>query len=198
MIVNRSAPADGDTSAAILDVAERLVQTRGFNAVSYADVSAEVGVTKAALHYHFATKAVLGAALVRRYIDRFGAALVEIDHRLSDAPSKVAAYADLYGEVLRNHRMCLCGMLAAEYETLPSEMQAAIVEFFDINETWLETVLEAGQREGAVSDQVTARELARSVLSGLEGAMLVARVRSDPSRLALAVEQILAAITRAS
>jgi TetR/AcrR family transcriptional regulator, transcriptional repressor for nem operon len=196
-MVNRWVPGDGDTSAAILDVAERLVQTRGFNAVSYADVSAEVGVTKAALHYHFATKAVLGTALVRRYIDRFSTALVEIDRERDDAPSKVVAYADLYAEVLRNHRMCLCGMLAAEYETLPSEMQDAIVEFFDVNEAWLEAVLEAGQRDGSVSDQVSATELARSVLSGLEGAMLVARVRNDPSRLELAVEQILTALTRA-
>ena len=41
------------TPARILDVAERLVQVRGFNGFSYADVAAELGVTKASLHYHF-------------------------------------------------------------------------------------------------------------------------------------------------
>ena len=38
----------------ILDVAERLAQTRGFNGFSYADIATELDVTKASLHYHFA------------------------------------------------------------------------------------------------------------------------------------------------
>ena len=54
-----------DTADQILDVAEHLVQIRGFNAFSYADVGAELGLTNAALHYHFSTKADLGEALIR-------------------------------------------------------------------------------------------------------------------------------------
>lgn len=37
-----------DTATQILDVAERLVQLRGFNGFSYADVAAELKLTKAA------------------------------------------------------------------------------------------------------------------------------------------------------
>ena len=64
------------TAAQILDTAEGLVQERGFNGFSYADVARELGVTKAALHYHFASKAELGDALIDRYAERFFAALV--------------------------------------------------------------------------------------------------------------------------
>ena len=39
---------DGDTATRILDSAESLVQVRGFNGFSYADVAAELAVTKAA------------------------------------------------------------------------------------------------------------------------------------------------------
>ncbi len=67
-----TASRDGaDTRTAILDAAERLVQTRGFNGFSYADVSSELGLTTAALHYHFAGKAELGLALITRYAERF-------------------------------------------------------------------------------------------------------------------------------
>ena len=55
------------TRARILDAAEQLVQTRGFNGFSYADVATELGVTKASLHYHFPGKAELGEALIARY-----------------------------------------------------------------------------------------------------------------------------------
>src|SRR2546426_8783478 len=104
-----------DTAQRILDVAERLVQTQGFNGFSYADIAAELGITKAALHYHFASKADLGEALIGRYSARFSEALTAIDAGTSAAPTKLRGYADLYLDVLRNQRMCLCGMLAAEY-----------------------------------------------------------------------------------
>ena len=40
-------------------------------------------------------------------------------------PEQLKAYEELYASTLRGQRMCLCGMLAAEYETLPSAMQVA-------------------------------------------------------------------------
>jgi TetR/AcrR family transcriptional regulator, transcriptional repressor for nem operon len=181
-----------NTAERALDVAERLVQVRGFNGVSYADVAAELGVTKAALHYHFATKAELGEALIDRYTARFEAALGEIDQRLSDASSKISAYTAIYLDVLRQQRMCLCGMLAAEYQTLPSPMQYAIVRFFDINETWLELVLNQGQQAGTLRHRGSARDAARVVIGTLEGAMLVARLHDDPARLEAATVQLLA------
>ena len=80
--------ADTDTATRILDVAERLVQVRGFNAFSYADVAAELQITKAALHYHFASKADLGSALVARYTGDFIDALEGIDRTDGSAMQK--------------------------------------------------------------------------------------------------------------
>ncbi len=181
-----------DTAERALDVAEQLVQVRGFNGVSYADVAGELGVTKAALHYHFATKAELGEALINRYTIRFEAALESIDEGGMDAPSKISAYAGIYLDVLRQQRMCLCGMLAAEYQTLPPPMQQSIVRFFDINETWLERVLNEGQHAGTLRHRGSARSAAQVVISTLEGAMLVARLHDDPNRLEVATKQLLA------
>jgi TetR/AcrR family transcriptional repressor of nem operon len=184
-----------DTAERVLDAAEHLVQVRGFNGVSYADVAAQLGITKAALHYHFATKADLGEALINRYTTRFAAALAEIDQRPGDAPSKIAAYAEIYLDVLQQQRMCLCGMLAAEYQTLPPAMRDAVVQFFDINEKWLERVLDDGQRAGTLRPRGTTSNAARLVISTLEGAMLVARLRDDSSRLEAAKDQLLAELT---
>ena len=92
---------EGGTASKILDVAERLVQLRGFNGFSYADVAEELGISKASLHYHFAGKAELGEALIERYASRFTGSLDEIETRPIDARAKLAAYASLYGDVLR-------------------------------------------------------------------------------------------------
>jgi len=184
--------ADIDTPSRILDTAERLVQVRGFNGFSYADVAAELHITKAALHYHFAGKAELGEALMVRYAERFSAALVAIDKALGEAPAKLDAYASLYLGVLRNQRMCLCGMLAADYQTLPESMQEAVIRFLDGNEAWLTGVLEQGQRDGTLSFTGSARGAAQMIVSGLEGAMLVARSYGDIERFQAAATRLLA------
>src|SRR5204863_9919365 len=74
-----------DTASRILDIAERLAQTRGFNGFSYADVSQELGITKASLHHHFESKAELGRALIARYSENFSTALAAIDRGAEDA-----------------------------------------------------------------------------------------------------------------
>jgi TetR/AcrR family transcriptional repressor of nem operon len=102
-------------------------------------------------------------------------ALQAIDATCSEVSDKLEAYAALYAGVLQDQRMCLCGMLAADYETLPGAMRDAVVRFFDDNEAWLEGVLEQGRAEGAVRYEGPAREEAQMIVSAFEGAMLVAR-----------------------
>jgi TetR/AcrR family transcriptional repressor of nem operon len=183
------------TAGRVLDAAERLVQVRGFNGFSYADIAVELQITKASLHYHFATKADLGEALITRYAARFLQALAEVDTRGAAAPAKLAAYAQLYADVLSEQKMCLCGMLAAEYPTLPSPMQAAVLGFFDENEAWLAAVLEQGREEGTLAFAGPARDTARVIVSGLEGAMLVTRPYGDPARFDVAAASLLASLT---
>jgi len=164
-----------DTASAILDVAERLVQQRGFNGFSYADVARELGITKAALHYHFPGKAELGERLVRRYGERFAEALRAIDDGPATAADRLAAYCEVYRRVLLEGRMCLCGMLAADYDTLAEPMRAAVVGFFEQNEAWVAGLLEGGRTDGSLVVTTPALDAARTVIAALEGAMLVAR-----------------------
>lgn len=183
---------DTGTASAILDIAERLVQTRGFNAFSYADVAGELGITKPALHYHFAGKAELGQALLARYTTRFSDALEAIDAVGADAASRLDAYAGLYAQVLAQDRMCLCGMLAADYQTLPEPMRQAVIRFFDHNETWLASVIDEGRDEGTLLADGGSREVAQMIIDTLEGAMLVARTYGDPERFASSARRLLA------
>ncbi len=192
------AASNGDTASRILDSAERLVQSRGFNGFSYADVAAELGITKASLHYHFASKAELGEALIERYSSRFAEALARIDAGTERADGKLLAYARIYADVLRQKRMCLCGMLAAEYETLPEPMRTAVRRFFDANEDWLSAVLADGQTSGAVHLHGSTRDAAQALVGGLEGAMLVGRPYGEVGRFETAAVRLLSSLAGVS
>lgn len=171
--------ANADTSSRILDVAEHLVQTRGFNAFSYADIADDLGVTKASLHYHFPTKANLGERLIERYQDAFMAALDEIERHYEEAGAKLEAYMALYEDVLNGGRMCLCGMLASDFATLPEPMKLGLQRFFVANETWLSGVLRHGRERGQIAFSGRPADMARFIVSTLEGAMLLARARPN-------------------
>jgi TetR/AcrR family transcriptional repressor of nem operon len=187
-------PRDLDTASRILDIAERLAQVRGFNGFSYADIAAELTISKASLHYHFRGKADLGEALMGRYATRFAHALDQIDKRGGDAPAKLAAYADIYADVLGDRRMCLCGMLAADYDTLPQPMRDAVIGFFDENEAWVAGVLKQGEQEGSLRFTGSATEVAQVIVGGLEGALLVARPYGDVARFRTAANRLLASL----
>jgi len=188
------AAASADTSRRILDVAERLVQTRGFNGFSYADIAEALEVTKASLHYHFPTKGDLGKRLIERYEESFLAALKGIDSAGAGARDKLKRYIRIYADVLRDNRMCLCGMLASDYATLPKPMKEEVKHFFDENEQWLAAVLDAGRKAGKLEFKGSALELARAMVGSLEGAMMLARSYGEVSRFDTAAERLIAAL----
>jgi len=185
-----------DTSQRILDTAERLLQTRGFNGFSYADIATTLGVTKASLHYHFPAKAELGQRLIERYEKNFLTALGTIDQTSKTAREKLQRYAKIYADVLRNNRMCLCGMLAAEYATLPKPMKEEMKHFFDENERWLTAVLKQGQKARELKFSGPAHEVARALVGSLEGAMMLARSFGEVSRFEAAANRSLAELFR--
>jgi TetR/AcrR family transcriptional repressor of nem operon len=186
-------PRVSETATRILEVAERLAQTRGFNGFSYADIAAELSMTKASLHYHFATKAELGCALIAGYSKRFDAALAQIE---AASPQDILLrYVQLYENVLVRDRMCLCGMLAAEYATLPEAMRAELRSFFDKNESWLARNLERSRKAGAVRFDGPPLEIARMLTAALEGAMLLARSYEEPARFEATARCLLAELS---
>lgn len=183
-----------DTAQRALDVAERLVQTRGFNGFSYADIAEALDVTKASLHYHFPTKADLGRRLIERYEKVFLVALKAIDATGAAPRDQLKRYARIYADVLRDNRMCLCGMLASDYATLPKAMREEVKHFFDENEQWLAAVLERGRKAGSLAFKGPAVELARVVVGSLEGAMMLARSYGDASRFDTAAERLIGSL----
>jgi TetR/AcrR family transcriptional repressor of nem operon len=190
-----AASTNSGTSQKILDIAERLLQVRGYNGFSYADIAASLRVTKASLHYHFPSKSDLGRRLMERYTENFAAALATIDASGASAREKLERYISIYATVLADNRMCLCGMLAAEYATLPKPIKSEVLRFFDANETWLARILEEGRHAKVFRFAGPAIEAARVLVAGLEGAMMMARSYGDAERFDRAGQRLLAELT---
>jgi TetR/AcrR family transcriptional regulator len=77
----------GRKRAVILDAAERLFSSRGYAATRLEDVAEEVGLTRAALFYHFRDKQTLYDAMI---VDAFGSFATKLDSILTSSGGTIA------------------------------------------------------------------------------------------------------------
>ena len=164
------------TPERILDIAQRLIQSRGYNAFSFHNLAQEIGIKTASIHYHFPTKSDLGVALLRRYRQRFNQELDGIAANSGSSVRSLVSFAALFQRTLSiDSQLCMCGMLSAEIESLPKPVAVEVKRFFNETENWLTTVLTNGRREERLAFDGSPRTQARMLIAMMEGAMVVAR-----------------------
>ncbi len=168
----------------ILDIAERRMRQAGYNTVSYRDIAAEMGLKSASLHYHFPKKEDLGVALVRRYAEKFRDQLTastcdtDLPHEL------IKAFVNIYANALKKQKLlCLCLVLAAEADGLPSPVTEEVKKFFSENISWLAERFETLNFERPADD-------ANTMFALLQGAMVISATSDGYDAFDAAVRSI--------
>jgi len=161
----------------ILNCAETLIQKRGYNGFSYADISEAVGIRKASIHHYFPSKESMGLAVIRRYRETFKQYLEDIDsNKKANWFNRIKKYTKLYESVLRENKICLCGMLASDIETLPYPLKKEIHAFFTDNVTWLSNNLKLHYKNLFPHRLIA---ISWQIISSLQGAIIMARMSDD-------------------
>lgn len=191
-----STPARQDTRALILDAGERLIQERGYNGFSYQDIAEQLHIRKASIHYHFASKAELGAAVMQRYRERMevamSAARDEIVASHKGNPWRLlelyfAPYVQFAGTP---QKICVCGALAGEYPALPAGMQAEVERFIRDHQAWLADLLRTGADTGDFDLSGNPEDTAKAVFNSLQGGLMMKRATGDMQQLTDVIENI--------
>ncbi len=183
-----------DTQTAILDTAQELIQKAGVNAMSYADISAVVGIRKASIHYHFPTKDDLIAALLDRYNPSFLKLVDLIVASPESAEIKLRRYCGLFEATLssgQQDKACLCGMLGAELATLKNPLVTRVTQFYQDNEMRLAQILTEGRESGVFKFPGDINAMAKLIFSLLEGGILIVRADGSVDQFRAIVEQLL-------
>lgn len=160
----------------ILAAARRAAQAHGYGGLNFRELAAEVGVKGASIHYHFPTKADLGAAVARRYWEDSETVLEALWNEGADPARTLREYPNTFRVSLENgNRICLCSFMSAEHDDLPDPVKREVSAFAEINEAWLAKVLAAAT---GMDDAACGRR-ARAIFAAVAGAQLMARSRSD-------------------
>ena len=154
--------------------AQAMVQYRGYNALSFRELGKAVGIKSASIHHHFPTKGDLATALAQRYTDDVATQLDAVLASAADQHTCIRQYTDVFrAALLRDNRMCLCGILAAEHVDLPAPVRVELERFAQVNIAWLVRVLALGK----VKAVAALEPQAMAIFAAVEGAQLVARSR---------------------
>ncbi len=178
-----------ETREALLQSAEQLARSRGFDAFSYADLSKEVGIRKASIHHHFPAKADLALALITDYRKRFAEVLERIARDAPDASARLAGYLDAYRAALKGgSAVCLCVAFSVGRESFSDKVLAELNAFHQGGLRWLRDTFELGANDRSIDSVGDPRVEAAAALALVEGAQLVARAARDVARYDAATE----------
>lgn len=181
------------TRERLIDSARYLIQTRGYNGFSYADVAEQVAVRKASIHHHFPSKADLAAAVV----EQSRAVIVEQIRLLRaggfDPVGQLAFYTGYWEKCIADASapFCVAGMLASELPSLPDELASCVRAHFRDLSTWMETVFTKGAELGVLHLRGSPAAEAQSFMSTVYGAMLTARAYGEPEKFSQIVQDAL-------
>ncbi len=179
--------------AQLIEQALSLMMARGYNGFSYRDLSSLVGVKTSSIHYYFPKKEDLALEAVNVYSAEVVESIRAIDEVLP-ADKKLERYAKLFGRVMGDgNQICLCGMLAADIESLPDDVRRAVQAFFKTNEAWLAKVLEEGQADGTLRVNGKPEAAARTLYASFQGSVLAGRLFHSKTRLDDVVSTVKAA-----
>ncbi len=185
-----------DTRQKILEAARLTVQSRGYAGLSFRELAKDVGIKSASIHYYFPSKGDLGAVLAQKYTEDMAGYLEGLLDGTLDRETCLKRYTDVFRTTLRNdNRMCLGGMMAAEHDEVPAEVQVEVVKFGEMNVRWLARALAlpTSPRKKTPAASAALETQALAIFAAIHGAQLVARSRGD-----VAVYDAIVAAYRAS
>lgn len=182
-----------NTADEILACARELVVGGGYNAFSYADIAAVVGIRKASIHHHFPSKVDLMVELVRRYRADLQTGLAAMEAGEATAFGALRRYAATWEACIADGSLpfCVGAMLASELPALPPELAGEVRAHFRVLADWLAAVIARGVAAGELAVPDGAHASAEAFMATVHGAMLSARAYGTPATFGTIVAPML-------
>ncbi len=172
------------TRRRIVETARALFHARGYTNTSMDDIVRKSRVTKGNLYYYFPSKEALGHAVVDQTVaEQFESRQSAAD---GDPVQQIVAMFRRSERALADGRCkggCLFGNLALEVSDVHDGLRRKLDQAFSVWEGRLETLLEAGVREGVLVGDLDAKGTARFLVATLEGGILLAKVKRNVAAL---------------
>ena len=168
---------DGKTADRIVDCADDLFYRQGFEATSFADIAAAVGISRGNFYYHYKAKDDLLEAVIARRMANTTAMLRDWEIAGEGPAERIRSFIDI---LIRNRDKieqygCPVGSLSTELAKLNHTAQDEAARIFTLFRVWLRRQFE---KLGRASD---ADALAMHLLVRSQGVATLSAAYRDPA-----------------
>lgn len=164
------------TREKILELGENLIRTKGYNAFSYQDISSELGIKNAAIHYYFPSKKNLGTSIIKTNIQRFEEMVENMESRQFDEWQQLEAFVKIYIKSHREKKKCVVGSFSPDFKTLDESTQKELTKMVEMILNWLSGLLEKGKTSNVFSFADNADSKALVIFSSLVASLQLSGV----------------------
>lgn len=177
------------TRLKILELAQDLLRSRGYNGFSYSHIAQQLGVKNAAIHYHFPSKEDLGIELVARERRRFQKWTARKEIAGLDPWGQLDWFLGIYSHYSqRGTRVCFLGALEASFGDLPNSIQSEAKALNAEMLVWLTGLLARGRQVGAFEFRGQPESKAALIMGAMQGAIQSARVNGAENLAAVSAQ----------
>lgn len=166
-----------DTRELIVQTADNFIRDKGFNAFSYKDISAVIGIKTSSIHYYFPTKTSLGVAVVQEHEHQFERLIQKVAGK--SVLEQVAALIAVYDRYHIVGQICVVGSLATDLHTVEEPVKAALQKLANCILNWLTQVLTQGQVKGEIVLSIPPRSKALLITTNLLAALQLTRLTGE-------------------
>lgn len=165
------------TRETIVDKADQFIRNKGYNAFSFKDISNDIGIKTASIHYHFPTKSDLGVATIKEHIARTEALKKRVAH---ESPQiKLEAFLDVQTQIKRENKVCIVGSLATDLNTLDDTIKTELQLFAKIVIEWITEILTEGKELKIFDFQMEPRTKAIMIITNMVAIVQLSRLTND-------------------
>ena len=166
------------TREKILELGENLIRTKGYNAFSYQDISSELGIKNAAVHYYFPFKENLGTSIVKTNIQRFEEMVENMHSRGFDEWQQLESFIKIYIKSHREQKKCLVGSLGPDFNTLSDTTKMELKHMVEIILKWLAEILATGKEKKIFTFNDDPQSKAMTIFSSLVASLQLSGIVS--------------------
>lgn len=189
-----------DTRGEIIRIGTDMISLHGYNATGIDAVLKQAEVPKGSFYHYFGSKEEFGLAVIDHFAERYEQRL---DTFLNDEEvtplNRLRNYLDNgLAHLAQNQctRGCLIGNLGQELADQNERFRVRLEEIFRAWKERFAACLREAQRAEELATDLDPVVLAGFILSGLEGALLRAKVMKSPQPLGDFIETLFVAVLR--
>lgn len=168
------------TKDTIIQVAENIIVKKGFQALSYRNISNEISIQIALIHEYFPTKDELGKAVVQKSRYNFLEWAQKMDLSDLKAVEKLNEFFISYRLLLHDgNKICIAGILGTELNSLSRTILNELRMYNQDRKNWLQNLLSDGLSNGSFKLNTSLEEDSIYILSSLQGGLQITRTNDD-------------------